>query len=306
MNQYRSELRPLINLSEEVMPGKAKQTLYCFAALAAQGHVLIEDIPGMGKTTLISFLAQAIGLKLRRIQFTNDLLPADILGTSVFNTQTSQLDFRPGPIFGELILGDELNRAPPKTQSALLQAMEERMISIDGADYKLPAVFTVMATQNPRGMSGTFPLPESQLDRFLMKIPMGLPPRESEKRLIEGSSRREMILKIKALFSVDDILAIQSEVTKIKTSETLIEYIMRLLDESRSSTDHRPLSPRAGLDIVRASRAWAWINQRDYVIPEDVKEMFPLVAGHRLPFQEVGCRDEHALAQKILDTVAIV
>jgi MoxR-like ATPase len=260
----------------------------------------------MGKTTLIRFMAQILGLKFGRIQFTNDLMPADILGVNVFAPQTGTMTFRAGPIFAELILADELNRASPKTQSALLQAMEERLVSVDGETYELPSVFTVMATQNPKGMSGTFSLPESQLDRFLIKFPMGYPPRQSEKLLIQSQPKREFIKTVNPLVDQAQLLSLQQEIQLVTVSDSLVEYVLRLLEQTRISQECRPLSPRAGQDIIRLARAWAWIHNRNYVIPDDVQALFPLCAGHRLVFQEVGCTQEQRLALDLMAQVSVI
>ena len=306
MEMPREELRELVAQGQVIMPGKEDEVLMALACVVSQGHLLIEDVPGMGKTTLVRFLARALGFDIKRVQFTNDLLPGDILGVSVYRPETGQFQFRAGPIFAELVLADELNRAPPKTQSALLQAMEERVVTVEGVNHPLPVVFTVMATQNPRGMAGTFTLPESQLDRFLMKIPMGLPPREAEKALLAAPSRRDLIERMTAQLTREQVLECQRSVTQIKVSEAVLDYIMRLLEESRRQSDLRPLSPRAGLDIVRAARAWAWIGARDYVLPEDVQHIFPAVVGHRLPLQEAGCLEEQRLARSLMAKVSVV
>jgi MoxR-like ATPase len=290
----------------EAMPGKGQEVLLALTAILAHGHVLIEDVPGMGKTTLVRFLGQVLGLNLKRVQFTNDLLPADILGVSIYRPETREFHFRAGPVFTTLLLADELNRAPPKTQSALLQAMEERFVSIEGVNHTLDPLFTVMATQNPRGMSGTFALPESQLDRFLLKFAMGLPGRDAEKALLQGSSRKDFIEKLAPLTTPTEIAIWQNEVQATTATEAVIDYILRLLNESRQRQDTRALSPRAGIDILRAARAWAWINNRHYVLPEDIQFIFPSVTGHRLPMQEAGCTVEYNLAREILNKVAIV
>lgn len=306
MKELRDDLLPLRKMAESVMPGKSQEVLLAFTGILAQGHVLIEDVPGMGKTTLVSFLARFLGLDLKRVQFTNDLLPADILGVSVFKPETRDFHFRPGAIFAEMVLADELNRAPPKTQSALLQAMEERVVTVEGVNYPLPKIFIVMATQNPRGMFGTFPLPESQLDRFLLKFPMGLPPREAEKELLRGVARRELLESMTAQTHPEQLLKWQKEVQTVKVSEAILDFIMRLLDASRTQSTHRPLSPRAGIDLLRAARARAFMQGRDYLLPEDIKFVFAPVMGHRLPLQELGCREEHRLAMELLNSVEVV
>lgn len=301
----RAEIQQLRETSDRFMPGKWTEVQLSLTALLARGHVLIEDVPGMGKTTLVRFLGKCFGLDLKRVQFTNDLLPADILGVSIYRPETREFQFRAGPVFAELVLADELNRAPPKTQSALLQAMEERMVSIEGGDHPLPALFTVMATQNPRGMLGTFPLPESQLDRFLMKFPMGQLQREAEMELLAGPSRREMVDEMTPLFNSTLLQQWQKESQGVKASTALLDYILRLVEESRRRVEARGLSPRAGLDVVRGARALAWLRGRDHVMPEDVQHIFPYVAGHRLAPHEIGCAQEQLLAKAILNLVPV-
>lgn len=301
----RPEVSRIQQLAAEIMPGKRREVDLVLTALLARGHVLIEDVPGMGKTTLVRFLAKVFGLDCKRVQFTNDLLPADVLGVSVFRPQTQDFHFRPGPLFAEMVLADELNRAPPKTQSALLQAMEERMVSVEGIDHALPALFSVMATQNPRGMVGTFPLPESQLDRFMMKMPMGSLPREAELALLAGPPRRELLLHLGPLYRGEDLLRWQQEAATLHASPALLDYILRLLEESRRRPEGRGLSPRAGLDMVRASRARAWAAGRAYVTPEDVQDVFPVLAGHRLVAHEAGCTHEQLMARTLMESVPV-
>lgn len=300
-----SKINQIREVSEQFMPGKWIEIQLAITAILARGHILIEDVPGMGKTTLVRFIAKVFGLDLKRVQFTNDLLPADILGVSIFRPETREFQFRPGPVFAELVLADELNRAPPKTQSALLQAMEERMVSIEGGDHPLPPLFTVMATQNPRGMLGTFPLPESQLDRFMMKFSMGMLAREAELSLLSGPSRRVMVDEMQPLFSTSSLVEWQNESQLVTASTAILDYILRLLEESRRRPEGRGLSPRAGIDLVRASKAWAWLSGRSHVMPEDVQKVFPFVAGHRLAHHETGSAQERILAQAILESVTV-
>lgn len=301
----RAEMARLRETSEQVMPGKWTEVQLALTALLARGHVLIEDVPGMGKTTLVRFMSRVFGLELKRVQFTNDLMPADILGVSIFRPETREFQFRPGPVFAELVLADELNRAPPKTQSALLQAMEERIVSIEGGEHPLPPLFTVMATQNPRGMLGTFPLPESQLDRFMMKFSMGALAREAELSLLAGPSRREMVDSLQPLYSTSTLLQWQKDSQSISASTALLDYILRLVEESRRRPEGRGLSPRAGLDVARASRAQAWIQGRTHVLPEDVQKIFPYVAGHRLAHHEAGSTQEQLLARALIESVSV-
>ncbi len=306
MTTLRADFRVLTPQIEDLLPGKSQQVELSLCALMSGGHTLIEDAPGMGKTTLAYFMSKVMGLNLSRIQFTNDLLPADILGSNIFHPSEAKFVFRRGPLFGELILADELNRAPAKTQSALLQAMEEKFISIEGEHYPLSPLFSVIATQNPRGMSGTFSLPESQLDRFLMKFSMGHPPRDAEIRLIQSSSRREAIKELRPIFSSTQLTQWRKKAEEQLLSPEIASYIMRLLENSRQRSNQRGLSSRAGIDLVRASKSWAFIQGRDFVLPDDVKFIFPFVAGHRLPLQEQGVKIEHEMALEILKDVSVL
>ncbi|MFW2438279.1 MAG: AAA family ATPase [Arenicellales bacterium] len=275
-----NEIRKFIN---EIVLGKEKQIELCLCCLLAKGHLLIEDLPGMGKTLLAHTLAKALGLDFSRIQFTSDMLPADITGVSVFEVADSRFRFHQGPVFSSIVLADEINRASPKAQSALLEAMEERQVSVDGNTYKLPQPFFVIATQNPLEHSGTFPLPESQLDRFFMRISLGYPNRQSERTLLEKESRRELLTKLKAVIAKSDLLAWQQEVKSIKTRPALLDYIQDLIEQSRNTANFsNGISPRAALDLVTGARAWAMLAGRDYVIPEDVQDVLPAIIGHRL------------------------
>lgn len=236
----------------------------------------------MGKTTLVKFLAKATGLEFRRIQFTSDLLPSDILGVSIFQKETEKFTFRPGPLFGELILADELNRGTPKTQSALLQAMEEKSVTIDGVTHLLPSRFSVFATQNPRGQYGTYPLPESQLDRFLFKFSMGTLTKAEEIELLKSGSRPAQLDSLEAFVSRTELAAWEEEISTIKVAPMLFEYLTDVLQASRVKEEFFGLSPRAGFDLLDSARAWAYFERRDYVLPDDVQSIFPYVAGHRL------------------------
>lgn len=305
MTTLRPQFASLSPEIEELLPGKSLQVHLSLCAILSGGHALIEDAPGMGKTTLAYFIAKALGFKLSRIQFTNDLLPADILGSNVFHAHSGQFELRKGPLFGEMILADELNRAPAKTQSALLQAMEEKFITIEGESYPLSPLFTVLATQNPRGMSGTFALPESQLDRFQFKFSMGHPPREAELKLIQASSRRMAIEEMKAQLAPADILGMRQDVEQVKTSPELVDYVLRLLENSRLRSQ-RGLSSRAGIDIIKAAKSWAYLHSRDFVLPDDVQRVFPYVCGHRLPLQELGSQREIELAYEIMKDVSVL
>jgi MoxR-like ATPase len=251
-------------------------------ALILNRNVLIEDVPGMGKATLVKFFARATGLDFRRIQFTSDLLPSDILGISILQKESEQFHFRPGPIFGELILADELNRGTPKTQSALLQAMEEKHITVDGKTMTLPEHFCLFATQNPRGQFGTYPLPESQLDRFLFKFSMGHLSTAEEVELLASGSRLRQLDSLSPMITKEDLKKWGTSVRSVKTSRMLLEYVTEVLNSTRNKEDHWGLSPRAGLDLLDAARAWAFLEKRDFVLPDDVQAVFPYVAAHRM------------------------
>ncbi|WNW10743.1 AAA family ATPase [Pseudomonas sp. DTU_2021_1001937_2_SI_NGA_ILE_001] len=267
----------------EIVLGKEAQVRLAMTCLLAGGHLLIEDLPGMGKTTLSHTLARVLGLSYQRIQFTSDLLPGDILGTSVFDRETGQFTFHPGPIFTELVLADEINRATPKSQSALLEAMEEGQVSIEGATRLLPDPFFVIATQNPFSSGGTFALPESQLDRFLMRISMGYPSRSAERALLLGQSRRVLLPQVQALLNHAELGLLQAQARQVRASDALVDYVLRLVEATRSQPQFAfGLSPRASLAILAAARAWALLLNRDYVIPEDVQAILPAVVGHRL------------------------
>ena len=266
-----------------VIVGKNTQIRQSLTCLLAGGHLLIEDAPGVGKTTLAHALAISLGLPFRRIQFTSDLLPSDVLGVSVYDRTTGQFVFHPGPIFTEVLLADEINRASPKTQSALLEAMEESQVSVDGQSRPLPQPFFVIATQNPFSQVGTFPLPESQLDRFLMCISLGYPDRAAERALLSGEARRDMLKTLAAVARPADLVSAQAEVKKVFVSSALLDYVQALMGHTRASGKYAEgLSPRGGLALLAAARAWAWLDGRNHVIPEDVQNVMPAVAGHRL------------------------
>lgn len=288
-----------------IILGKEREIRLALACVLARGHLLIEDLPGMGKTTLAHALAQTLGLQFHRIQFTADLLPADVLGVSVWNRERSQFVFHPGPIFAHLILADEVNRATPKAQSALLEAMEEHQVTVEGETRPLPHPFFVIATQNPTHQVGTFPLPESQLDRFLMRIAIGYPDAQAERLLLAGEERRDMIAHIKPLLEPASLIAAQQRIAEVFVSEALLDYVQALIKHSRSGGKFGAgLSPRAGLALVHASRAWAFLAGRAEVLPEDVQAVLPAVTGHRLR-SPAGEADTDALAQALLASVAI-
>jgi MoxR-like ATPase len=295
---------PLLHQLQQIILGKERTLRLAVCCLLARGHLLLEDVPGVGKTTLANALARSLGLQLKRIQFTSDLLPADIVGNSIFNRERQLFVFHPGPIFSQVVLADEVNRATPKTQSALLEAMEERRASIDGQTYDLPRPFFVIATQNPTHQIGTFPLPESQLDRFLMRLELGYPAREAEREMLRGPSRRALVDELPAVMSPDQFVAAQEAVTRVHVAEPLRDYVLDLLARSREGRNG--LSPRAGLALLHAAQAWAWMTGRDLVMPDDVQAVGVAVMGHRLGgWGDANGQDGHAQAQKILAGVAI-
>ena len=267
----------------EVILGKNTPIRLALACLLGRGHLLIEDIPGVGKTTLAHALASTLGLQFSRIQFTSDLLPADILGISVYEQAGGSFAFHPGPIFAQVVLADEVNRATPKTQSALLESMEELQVTVEGETRKLPDPFFVIATQNPTYQIGTFPLPESQLDRFLMRIHLGYPDTQAERALLAGQDRRRMLPSITPVLNPAQLAQLQAQVENIHASAALLDYVQALLAYSRQAADFAMgLSPRAGLGLLRAARAWAMLEGRDHILPDDIQIVLPSVVNHRL------------------------
>lgn len=266
-----------------IILGKEAQIRLAVACLLARGHLLIEDIPGVGKTTLAHALATSLGLAFQRIQFTSDLLPADILGISVYDRDSGRFQFHPGPIFSQVVLADEVNRATPKAQSALLEAMEEHQVTVEGETRLLPHPFFVIATQNPSYQVGTFPLPESQLDRFLMRLQIGYPDREAERALLQGEDRRDLLAAMKPCMASEDLAAIQREVQQIHVAPPLIDYVQALVTWTRRSPEYTTgLSPRAALALLHAARAWSFMAGRRHVVPEDVQAVLPGIVSHRL------------------------
>ena len=300
-------LHNVIAQTEQVILGKPHQIRLALACLLARGHLLIEDLPGVGKTTLAHALARSLGLQFQRIQFTSDMLPADILGVSIFQRESSEFKFHPGPIFAQMILADEVNRAMPKTQSALLEAMEEQQVTIEGKTRPLPVPFFVIATQNPTYQIGTFPLPESQLDRFLMRIQLGYPDTQAERGLLAGVERREIVSKLTPQMSADELLALQQQVKQVFVSPALLDYVQAIVRHTRESARFiHGLSPRAGLSLLAAARAWALLEGRNAVIPEDVQAVLPGVASHRLQsVQDMQRQDGEMLARELIEAVAI-
>lgn len=301
----QSALKAALQQVNSLVLGKPQEVRLAFVALLADGHLLIEDLPGLGKTTLAHALAATLGLGFQRVQFTSDLLPADVLGVSVYDAPTRQFQFHPGPIFTHVLLADEINRAPPRTQSALLEAMAEYQVTLDGSTRALPKPFFVIATQNPADLSGTYPLPDSQLDRFLLRMALGYPNAESERALLTGADRRELIAHAQPLLSAEDVLALRRAVDGVHASEALVGYVQALLARSRAHPGVRVgLSPRAGIALLRAARAYALLLGRTHVLPEDVQALFVAVAAHRL-VAEAEAADATALAKSILLAVAV-
>jgi MoxR-like ATPase len=291
----------------EIILGKEGQLRLCLACLLARGHLLIEDIPGVGKTTLAHALARALGLGYQRIQFTSDLLPADVIGVSVFEPETAQFRFHRGPVFAQLVLADEVNRATPKAQSALLEAMEEHQVTVDGQTYPLTEPFFVIATQNPLYQVGTFPLPESQLDRFLMRIDLGYPAPALERQLLLGRDRRDLLATLAPALSPQQLLRLQGEVPRVHASEALLDYVQAIARHTRQSPDFEAgLSPRAVIALLRAAQAWALMHDHPGVLPEDVQAVLPAVVGHRLaPRDEARFRDAGEVGRHVLGGVPV-
>ncbi len=291
----------------QVILGKENQIKLALSCLLARGHCLIEDQPGVGKTTLAHTMAQVMGLMFHRIQFTSDLLPADVLGVSVFNREQSTFEFHPGPIFSQFILADEINRATPKTQSALLEAMEEHQVTVEGETRELPEPFFVIATQNPTHQVGTYPLPESQLDRFLMRIDLGYPDKNAERQLLEGEDRRTIIKSLKPVFTREQLFNTQQLASSLHVSPAILDYIQAILEFTRhSSAFEFGLSPRGGLALLNAAKAYALIEGQKYVLPEHVQTILPAVANHRLPVHlDTSTKQQKSAAQHIMESISI-
>jgi MoxR-like ATPase len=290
-----------------VILGKEHQLRLSLACLLARGHLLIEDIPGVGKTTLAHALAETLGLHYQRIQFTSDLLPADIIGVSVFERTTSEFRFHKGPIFSQLVLADEVNRATPKAQSALLEAMEEHQVTVDGQTYPLAAPFFVIATQNPVYQIGTFPLPESQLDRFLLRIELGYPDPALERELLTGQDRRDLLATVAPTLSPQQLLLMQTMVPRVHASDALLDYVQSIVRHTRESPHFEAgLSPRAAIALLRASQAWAMIHGHAGVLPEDVQAVLPGVVGHRLkPRDALSAKRPAEIGEMVLQAVGV-
>ena len=304
-DQLRQALREAQDQVNALVLGKVPEVRLAFVALLSGGHLLIEDLPGLGKTTLAHALASSLGLSFQRVQFTSDLLPADVLGVSVYDAGTRQFQFHPGPVFSHVLLADEINRAPPRTQSALLEAMAEQQVTLDGQTHPLPDPFFVIATQNPVDLSGTFPLPDSQLDHFLLRLAMGYPSPQAERELLRGTDRRDLIARAVPQLDDNQVRQLREAVGQIHVSDALVDYVQALLTRSRQHAGVRVgLSPRAGLALLRAAKAHALLLGRGHVVPEDVQTLFVAVAGHRLVGESESSTGP-ALARAILQTVAV-
>lgn len=293
LNQTYQTIDTVLSQVNDVVLGKGEVVKRALSCLLARGHLLIEDSPGVGKTTLAHTLAKTLGLSFQRIQFTSDMLPADILGVSIFEREPSAFRFHPGPIFHQLVLADEINRATPRTQSALLEAMEEHQVTVDGETHRLPQPFFVIATQNPANQIGTFELPESQLDRFMMRLHIGFPDARAERALLTGRERRDMLEDMQPAITAEQLRELQTAVSEVQVSEHLIDYVQQILLFTRESGwFNHGLSPRAGLGIVSTARSWALIHHRDHVLPEDVQAVVPYLVGHRLQLRDQSKGDD--------------
>jgi MoxR-like ATPase len=306
-DKARSALDAARRSLNSIILGKDAEISLALACLLARGHLLIEDLPGLGKTILAQSLARVLGLSFQRIQFTSDLLPADIVGVSIFRQESGQFEFQPGPVFAQLVLADEVNRATPKAQSALLEAMEEKQVSVDGRTHVLPSPYFVVATQNPSDQIGTFPLPESQLDRFLMRIELGYPNEENERALLTGADRREMLGEVTPALNPEILAALQASAAQIHVTDPLVDYVQALVRFTRESPDiETGLSPRGSLALIAAARAHAYIEHHSGVFPDDVQAVFASVAGHRLKAgSNSAYRSPAELSRHVLDSVSI-
>lgn len=299
----QTKINLAIEQISQLVIGKQRQIKLAISCLIANGHLLVEDLPGMGKTTLSHALAEVLELNFSRVQFTSDLLPADVLGLTIFDSSKQSFNFHPGPIFSQVVLADEINRASPKTQSALLEAMEEKQVSLDGKTHPLPTPFFVIGTQNPMHQSGTYPLPESQLDRFLMRIQLGYPDWNAEKKMLL-EQQIDFDKRLNAVMSAEEFVAIQQQVKQVHVSEQILNYILRLVTESRESELFpNPLSPRASKSLLQAARSWALVEGRDYLIPEDIQAVLPAVAEHRLRATLSDFAGQSSLSLKLLEAV---
>lgn len=309
--QLTAKIQQLLATMNQVILDKPQVVKLALTCIFANGHLLLQDLPGMGKTTLAHTLAQLLGLQFNRVQFTNDMLPADILGMAIYNQAEHQFEFRRGPIFTQLLLADEINRSSPKTQSALLESMEERQVSQDGHSYPLPEPFFVIATQNPTQQAGVYPLPESQLDRFLLCLSLGYPSATAERELLMGQDRRQMYQALDAIMSTDEVQTAQQQVQQVHVADVVIDYLQRLVAKTRESQEHHGLSPRGVLALKRAAQAHAYVSGFAEVTPEDVQAVFAAVADHRLgqrfvPFHHLAGQQQQTTAQRILQAVPVL
>lgn len=304
----RDKLEQIVSSVGQVLYGKELQIRQALACLITGGHLLIEDLPGMGKTTLAHALAQVMGMDYQRVQFTSDMLPADIVGASIYDSSNGQFVFHQGPVFTQLLLADEINRTTPKTQSALLEAMEERQVTVEGETHHLPEPFFVIATQNPVSQYGTFPLPESQLDRFLMRIQLGYPTQEAERELLLGGDARQKIPDLGIALRLSDLQEIRQSCAKVSASNSLLDYLQRLVKYSRESSDFEyGISPRGSLALLNAAKTWAFMSGRDYIIPEDIQSLLAPVFAHRLSTTEDYSENSGvAKIRKLLSEVDVV
>ncbi|WP_255503898.1 MoxR family ATPase [Moraxella sp. VT-16-12] len=310
MSQIQPKINRLLDTINHIVLDKQYAVKLAVSCLLADGHLLLQDLPGMGKTTLAHALAVLFGMDFNRVQFTNDMLPADILGMMVYDQTRQEFYFRQGAVFTQLLLADEINRSSPKTQSALLEAMEERQVTQDGKTYLLPKPFFVIATQNPVQQAGVYPLPESQLDRFLMCVSLGYPSPTAERELLEGKDRRELLSGLTAILTAQDVLIAQQEVRNMYIAPVVLDYIQRLVAKSRASQEYHGLSPRGVLALKRACQAYAYVSGQNNVAIDDVQAVFSAVADHRLgqrfvPFHHLGGTKAHTLAEQIIAQVAV-
>ena len=307
----QQQIAQLMTQLNQIVLDKPQVVKLALSGILAGGHLLLQDLPGMGKTTLAQGLAQLLGLSFSRVQFTNDMLPADILGMSIFDQSKQQFDFRPGPIFTQLLLADEINRSSPKTQSALLEAMEERQVTQDGQTYSLPQPFFVIATQNPLQQAGVYPLPESQLDRFLLCLSLGYPSPAAERELLKGQDRRALLKELPAVLDTEAVLLAQQGVKQVYVADVVLDYLQRLVAKTRASQEYHGLSPRGVLSLQRAAQAHAYVSGHMEVTPEDIHAVFAAVTDHRLgqrfvPAHVTGGQATQTIAQRILADVAVV